>query len=72
MKEPDRYGTHDDNEQALRTKAGKEMQQKKENRRRIIFWNVAEIERQDRNFWNYIVGFDFIGLCEIVKGKRMG
>lgn len=63
MREPDRYSTHDDNEQA-RTKIEKEMQQKKENRRRIIFWNVAGIERHDRDFWNYIVGFDFIGLCE--------
>lgn len=43
---------------------GKGKQQKKENRRKLIFWNVAGIERHDKGFWNYIVGFDFIGLCK--------
>lgn len=33
---------------------GKGKQQKKENKRKLIFWNVAGIERQDKGFWNYI------------------
>lgn len=48
----------------LTMEVGKGKQQKKEIRRKLIFWNVSGIERQDKDFWNYIVGFDFIGLCE--------
>lgn len=65
------YGIQDGNMQTTRMEVGKKKQQKKENRRKIIFWNVAGIERQHKDFWNYIIGFDFIGLCETwleVKG----
>ncbi|KYM96255.1 hypothetical protein ALC62_13071 [Cyphomyrmex costatus] len=33
-------------------------------RRSLLFWNVAGIENKDRDFWNYIKGFDYISLCE--------
>lgn len=32
--------------------------------RRLIFWNVAGIEKQDIEFWDYVKGYDYIGLCE--------
>lgn len=32
--------------------------------RKFVFWNVAGIGKKDRDFWNYIKGFDFIGLNE--------
>lgn len=37
-------------------------------RRKIIFWNVVGLMRQDMDFWNYIKRYDFIGMCE---RKRM-
>lgn len=37
---------------------------KEKRKREIIFWNVAGLERQDIGFWNFIVGYDYIGLCE--------
>lgn len=30
----------------------------------MLFWNVAEIGRQDKEFWEYIKGFDFVTLGE--------
>ncbi|XP_024884581.1 trichohyalin-like [Temnothorax curvispinosus] len=30
----------------------------------MIFWNVAGLKKKDREFWEYIEGFDIIGLCE--------
>lgn len=36
----------------------------KVNNRKILFWNIAGLERQDRDFWKYIIGYDYIGLCE--------
>lgn len=40
--------------------------------KRLIFWNVAGFERQDKDFWYYIKGFDYIGLSETGWGKRDG
>ncbi|TGZ54682.1 hypothetical protein DBV15_12603 [Temnothorax longispinosus] len=31
---------------------------------KVIFWNVAGLKKKDREFWEYIEGFDIIGLCE--------
>jgi len=31
---------------------------------KILFWNVAGIGNKDREWWRYIVGFDFISLSE--------
>lgn len=36
----------------------------KVNNRKILFWNIAGLERQDRDFWKYVIGYDYIGLCE--------
>lgn len=30
----------------------------------MIFWNVAGLEKQNKDFQNYIRGFDFIELYE--------
>lgn len=44
-------------EQGQEAGGGKEEQRKCEG----IFWNVAGAEGKDRNFWDYVVGKDFIG-----------
>ncbi|KYN29353.1 hypothetical protein ALC57_01207, partial [Trachymyrmex cornetzi] len=31
---------------------------------KLIFWNVAGIETKDRDFWRFLEGYDYIGLCE--------
>lgn len=31
---------------------------------RIVFWNIAGMKKKDRDFWDYVEGFDVIGLCE--------
>jgi len=36
----------------------------KEIGRMLILWNVTGIERQDKDFWNYIIDYDYIGLSE--------
>lgn len=30
-----------------------------------MFWNVAEISRKDRDFWDYDEKFDIVNLTEI-------
>jgi len=40
----------------------------------ILFWNVAGIGNKDRDWWRYIIGFDFISLSETwvdEKGWRL-
>lgn len=32
--------------------------------RKLLFWNVAGLERQDKEFWRFIKDFDFVSLCE--------
>ena len=29
-----------------------------------VFWNVAEIMKKDKEFWEYIETFDIVGLTE--------
>jgi len=29
-----------------------------------LFWNVAGIRNKDTECWNYILGFDYVSLCE--------
>jgi len=36
----------------------------KGDRMKILFWNVAGIGNKDREWWRYIIGFDFISLSE--------
>lgn len=36
----------------------------KKRKAKFIFWNIAGIEAKDRDFWSYLIGYDFIGLCE--------
>lgn len=40
----------------------------KENRNRkekkLLFWNVAGLDRQDLDFWKFIKEYDYVGLCE--------
>lgn len=31
---------------------------------KFVFWNIAGLDRKDREFWDYIESFDFIGLSE--------
>ena len=30
----------------------------------MIFWNVAGLGRQDRDFWEFVKEYDYIGLSE--------
>ena len=30
----------------------------------MVFWNVAEIMKEDKEFWEYIETFDIVGLTE--------
>jgi len=39
---------------------------------KILFWNVAGIGNKDRDWWKYIIGFDFISLSEHVGMKKVG
>lgn len=32
--------------------------------RKILFWNIAGLERQDKEFWKFITGYNYIGLME--------
>lgn len=32
--------------------------------KRIIFWNIAGIGRQGKDFWNFVKEYDFISLSE--------
>lgn len=29
-------------------------------RRKLLFWNVAELDNKGKDFWKYLKGFDFI------------
>lgn len=31
---------------------------------RIVYWNIADMKKKGREFWDYIERFDVIGLCE--------
>lgn len=31
---------------------------------KLLFWNIAGLWRQDLDFWKYLSGYDYIGLCE--------
>lgn len=42
-----------------------------ENILKIGFWNVAGLDNKDRQFWDYVAKFDYIGLVETwVEEKR--
>lgn len=43
-------------------KEGKGREQRYE--KKFVFWNMAGVGNKDRDFWNYIKGFDFISLSE--------
>jgi len=36
----------------------------------IVFWNIAELKRKDRDFWDYLERFDVIHLCETWREGR--
>jgi len=42
----------------------KEILERKKRYRRLLFWNVMGIGRQDMEFWNYIARNDYIYLNE--------
>lgn len=31
---------------------------------KMVFWNVAGVSNKDKDFWNYIRNFEFVGLTE--------
>ena len=33
-------------------------------RERLLFWNVAGLERKERDFWKYVEKFDFVEMTE--------
>lgn len=38
--------------------------------KKIGFWNIAGLDRQDENFWNYIKGYDYIGMSKTWLTER--
>jgi len=36
----------------------------KERKMKVPFWNIADLERQDKDFWEFVIEYDYIGLCE--------
>jgi len=38
---------------------------KQEKQRKILFWNIADVEEKDLDFWSYVKGYDFVSLCEV-------
>lgn len=47
-----------------RDKIKREREREQRYKKKFIFWNMAGIGNKDRDFWNYIKGFDFISLSE--------
>jgi hypothetical protein len=39
----------------------------------LLFWNIAEVERKKRGFWEYVTSSDFVGLIETrIEREKMG
>jgi len=47
-----------------RPKGRREKEYKKRKKVKMTFWNVAGLERQDKEFWDFIKEYDYVELCE--------
>jgi len=66
--------TESKKEKKCRSMKDKRNRERKWEKKRVrgIVWNVAGLKRKETDFWEFLKGFEIIGLTDLDREKRLG